>query len=191
MFVQSKPLVGALLAVSVALPGCSRKAAEVAPSYVSPARFEHLDCAQVRTEIVALSTRVRQISGDQDSEAEKDAVAVGVGLVLFWPALFFLMGEDRSGELAYLKGDYESLKQVATRKECEVAAEIAEAERLEAERVAKGRNRTYTAEEGPDGGNAPAADGTRTAKVEEARCEGGQGKRSGSEPYRPWNDLGC
>lgn len=87
-----------------------------------------------------------------------------------------------AGELGYLRGDYEPLKQVAAQKDCEVAAEITKAERLEAERMARDRNRIYTAEEGPDGA---------TAAVEGPRCEGGQGKRTGSEPYRPWDDLGC
>jgi len=174
MSARSNPLAISVLAVAVAVSGCSKKAAEVQPSYVSPARFQHLDCEQLRTEIVGVSTRVRQISGDQDDEAEKDAVAMGVGLVLFWPALFFLAGDDRAGELGYLKGDYEALKQVAAQKDCEVAAEIAEAKRLEAERVKKDRNRTYTAEEGPDG--------ARTAQAEPAGAGDTASPGAGRDP---------
>jgi len=46
---------------------------------------------------------------------------MGVGLVLFWPALFFLAGEDKKEELARLKGDYEALQQAAIRQDCQLA----------------------------------------------------------------------
>ncbi len=36
-------------------------------------------------------------SGAQDSKASNDAVATGVGVVLFWPALFFHQGRGRVG----------------------------------------------------------------------------------------------
>ena len=63
--------------------------------------------------------RVHEVAAIQDSEASGDAVAMGVGLVLFWPALFFLAdGGDRAGELARLKGESEALEQAAVGKNC-------------------------------------------------------------------------
>lgn len=38
---------------------------------------------------------------------------MGVGLVLFWPALFFLAGDDQKEELARLKGEYEALEKAS------------------------------------------------------------------------------
>lgn len=48
------------------------------------------------------------MGGAQKQQATNDAVAMGVGLVLFWPALFCLAGgNDRKEELSRLKGEYE------------------------------------------------------------------------------------
>ena len=43
---------------------------------------------------------------------------MGVGLVLFWPALFFLATPDQKEELAQLKGDYDALQAVALQQRC-------------------------------------------------------------------------
>jgi hypothetical protein len=47
---------------------------------------------------------------------------MGVGLVLLWPALFFLAGDDQKKQLASLKGEYEALHQAAIRQDCGFAA---------------------------------------------------------------------
>ncbi len=88
-------------------------------------------------EMQRISRRVHEVSGQQQKEADGDAAALGVGLVLFWPALFFMIGKDQEAELARLKGEYEALEQAAIEKECNVAAEIEEARRLNEERQEK------------------------------------------------------
>lgn len=88
-------------------------------------------------EMQRLSRRVNEIAGVQDSEATKDAVALGVGLVLFWPALFFMIGDDKEDELGRMKGEYEALEQAAIKKECNVADEIEEARRMREAREAE------------------------------------------------------
>lgn len=72
---------------------------------------------------VRCSEGIRQACrpGAQKKQADTDAVAMGVGLVLFWPALFFLAGDDQKEELARLKGEYEALQQAAIQKDCEIA----------------------------------------------------------------------
>ncbi|WP_200241917.1 hypothetical protein [Lamprobacter modestohalophilus] len=52
---------------------------------------------------------------------------MGVGLVLFWPALFFLAGGDKKDELARLKGEYDALEQAAIQKDCMIASELRDA----------------------------------------------------------------
>lgn len=74
-----------------------------------------------------VNRKVISVSGAQADEANNDAVAMGVGLVLFWPALFFLMGDDQKDELARLKGEYEALETVAIQKECDMSKEMIEA----------------------------------------------------------------
>jgi hypothetical protein len=68
-----------------------------------------------------------EVSGQQKKEATKDAVALGVGLVLFWPALFFMIGSDKKIELGRLKGEYDALEQIAIKKDCSIAAQLKEA----------------------------------------------------------------
>ena len=86
-------------------------------------------------EMMRISRRVNEVAGIQDDKAQKDAVALGVGLVLFWPALFFMPGKDKAEELARLKGEYEAIEQAAIQKECDVAKELEAARQMEAERV--------------------------------------------------------
>lgn len=65
---------------------------------------------------------------------------MGVGLVLFWPALFFLAGDDRSDELGRLKGEYEALETSAIQKKCDVAPELQLARKERKESEEKARN---------------------------------------------------
>lgn len=43
------------------------------------------------------------------ADATRDKVAMGVGLMLFWPALFSLAAGDEKAELARLKGEFEAM----------------------------------------------------------------------------------
>ena len=48
---------------------------------------------------------------------------MGVGLVVFWPALFFMaQGDDQKAEIGNLKGQYETIRDVAAKKNCSFAA---------------------------------------------------------------------
>jgi len=75
-------------------------------------------------EFMRVNRKLMEITKAQRKEANKDAVAMGVGMILFWPALFFMIGEDKKDELARLKGEYEALEQAAIQKECDIAKEI-------------------------------------------------------------------
>ena len=63
-------------------------------------------------------SRLRQI------KRTTDAVALTVGLVVFWPALFLMIGGDKRAELSDLKGQYDALDRAATEKNCAVAGEL-------------------------------------------------------------------
>ena len=72
-------------------------------------QYSNYDCDQIRGEIVRVGARVNQVAGVQDKRAKNDQIAMGVGLVLFWPALFFLASGDKKEELSRLKGEYDAL----------------------------------------------------------------------------------
>lgn len=119
-----KPIVTAALSASI-LAGCASSPDRISAAYVSPIQYSGYDCDQVRSELMRVSGRVREVAGAQKQQANSDAIAMGVGLVLFWPALFFLAGgNDRKEELSRLKGEYDALEQAAIQKSCPVAAEL-------------------------------------------------------------------
>ena len=55
-----------------------------------------------------------------DDEADADEAQMAIGLILFWPALFFLEGGDgpEAAEYAQLKGESEALERAAIAKRC-------------------------------------------------------------------------
>lgn len=108
------------------LNACASSPDEIDAQYVSPAQYNSYNCSQVEQELRLVSSRVQKVSGQQQEESNEDAVATGVGVVLFWPALFFLADDDREEELSRLKGEYNALEKAAIQKECAVADELAE-----------------------------------------------------------------
>ena len=107
------------MGLCVVLAGCASKAENIAASYTSPMVYESWSCPQIAQEAARVSSRAAQVAGVQDSKATGDAVATGVGIVLFWPALLFIKGDSTTGaELARLKGEMEAIEQVSIRKSC-------------------------------------------------------------------------
>lgn len=106
------------------LAGCASTSDKISSSYVSPLTYSSYDCDQIRMELTRVSAKVQEVAGAQNKQAKNDKVAMGVGLVLFWPALFFLAGSDKKEELANLKGQYDALGVAAIEKKCPVAEEL-------------------------------------------------------------------
>ena len=127
----------AVLIASVTLSGCADHADDVKASFVTPIQYENYSCKQIRREMIRVSQKVSEVSGVQDKHASNDAVATGVGVVIFWPALFFLASKDDHTELASLKGQYDALQQAAIEKDCDVVKEINAGKKMEEARKAK------------------------------------------------------
>lgn len=118
-----RTIVTAALCASI-LAGCASSPDKISAAYVSPIQYSNYDCDQVRSELMRVSSKVREVAGAQQKQANNDAIAMGVALVVFWPALFFIGGNDRKEELSRLKGEYDALEQAAIQKSCPVAAEL-------------------------------------------------------------------
>ena len=59
-------------------------------------------------------------AGRLDEAANNDKVIMGVGMVLFWPALFALGGtKQQEADYARLKGEYEAIGQAMIAKKCD------------------------------------------------------------------------
>jgi hypothetical protein len=103
---------------------CATAPDKVEASYVSPIQYSNLSCDQVKVELVRVADRVRVVAGEQNKDHTRDAVAMTVGLVVFWPALFFMSGRGHQDELADLKGQYDALDRAASQGDCSVVQEM-------------------------------------------------------------------
>jgi outer membrane murein-binding lipoprotein Lpp len=107
------------IGIFAAVAGCASTADKVGPQYISPLQFSAYNCDQLSLEAQRISARVAQLSGVQDQKATNDAIVTGVAIVVFWPAAFLVGGNDQNtAELSRLKGEFETIEQVAIQKKC-------------------------------------------------------------------------
>lgn len=109
----------AVLVASGILTACATAGKDISSTYVSPMQYANYDCEQLRAESMHISGRVNQLTGRLDEAASNDKAIMGVGLILFWPALFALGGtKQQEAELSRLKGEYDAIEATATTKKC-------------------------------------------------------------------------
>ena len=121
-----------------AITGCATTSSDIQATYVSPLIYNDYDCDQIAAESGRINRRAAEMTGQIDKRARDDKTQATVGLILFWPTLFFLGGNDeQNAELARLKGESEALEITAIEKKCgyvsEPVDEMPEAESTEAE----------------------------------------------------------
>lgn len=101
------------------LCACSTASKDISAAYVSPLQFQNLDCDQLSAEVLRIQARINQIGGRLDQAAANDKTITGVGIILFWPALFALGGtKQQEADYARLKGEYDAIQQAAIMKKC-------------------------------------------------------------------------
>ncbi len=108
-----------LVASVIIFSGCSKKSSDIPITYISPMQYQNYSCDQLIGESQRIQQRVGQIGGRLDEAAANDKMLTGVGVVLFWPALFALGGtKEQEAEYGRLKGEYEAVQQSAIAKNC-------------------------------------------------------------------------
>lgn len=118
MKLQPSRIIATLL-IPAFLSACATAGKDVTATYVSPVQFSNYDCDQIRQEMLRIQGRANQLSGRLDEAASNDKALVGVGMVLFWPALFALGGtKQQEAELSRLKGEYDALSAASVNKKC-------------------------------------------------------------------------
>lgn len=116
---KKKSLLAGMAILSLA--ACADKSDKIAASYVSPTIYQGMTCQQLATEAQSVVNRAQEASHAQDKKASNDAVATGVGVVLFWPALFFIKGDGaQAAEVARLKGEITAIQQASNMKNCNI-----------------------------------------------------------------------
>jgi hypothetical protein len=109
----------AAIAAAVLVSGCATRSDNISAAYVSPIGYQNYTCPQLQQEAARISARASAAIGAQDQKATNDAVATTVGVVLFWPALFFIKGDAASAaEVSRLKGEMEAIEQASVQKRC-------------------------------------------------------------------------
>ena len=108
-----------LVACCVLIAGCATSSDKIGAAYVSPMQYQSYDCDQIAAEGSRLSMRVASLQGQVDKAAANDKALTGVGVILFFPVLFALGGnQQQEAEYGRLKGEFEALQQAAVLKKC-------------------------------------------------------------------------
>lgn len=110
-----------ILLGSLILAGCASSPDKIAASYVSPLEYQGYTCKQISQEMGNVSRKATELYGKLDKTASRDNAQMAAGLILFWPALFFLEGGDgpEAAEYARLKGQRDALEDAAVQKGCD------------------------------------------------------------------------
>ncbi len=108
------------LSIGVLFSGCATSPDKLSATYVSPLKYKDYDCDQIVMEMDYVSKRTTSLYQSLKKKSDGDAAQMGIGLVLFWPALFFLEGGDgpEAQEYSNLRGEFEALRTMAVQKKC-------------------------------------------------------------------------
>jgi hypothetical protein len=114
-----KNYLGVVATTSIFVAGCAASSETVTGSYTSPLQYQTFSCQQLGEEAQRISARVAQTSGIQDQKRTSDTVATTAAIIIFWPAAFFVGGNDQNtAELARLKGEFEAIEKAGIQKNC-------------------------------------------------------------------------
>ena len=109
----------AVVVAAMLVSGCATSSDKISAAYVSPMQYQSYDCDQISAEGSRLNQRVLALQGQVDKAASNDKALTGVGLILFFPVLFALGGnQQQEAEYGRLKGESEALQQSAILKKC-------------------------------------------------------------------------
>lgn len=113
-----------VVAVALLASACASQPDKIQTAYVSPMKYAGYDCQQVVMEMDHIGRRTTELHMALQTKANNDGAQMAIGMLLFWPALFFLEGGDgpEAAEYARLKGEHEALRQTAVQNKCDTAA---------------------------------------------------------------------
>lgn len=114
-----KIFIMTVLVPMFSLINCTKSGDRIAATYVDPIQYESYDCEQIQAALNRINARVSDLTGQLNKAATNDKWLTTAGVIIFWPALFALGGDDeKEAQLARLKGEYDALQTVATTKKC-------------------------------------------------------------------------
>ena len=106
---------------AIALSACAKHTHELGTAYVSPLVYQDHTCRHLSGEMARLTRRAQELTYSVNKNAQGDSVAMGVGMILFWPSLFFIDGDNPDAqEYSRIRGEYDAAEQAAIQKDCAV-----------------------------------------------------------------------
>lgn len=106
-----------IISILMMMTGCGGRQAY--PVQVSQIGDNRLSCNQLESEMGRINYEIQNKSGQKSKGDNKDAALAVTGLILFWPALFFmdLSNADKT-ELEAMRSRHNHLKSIYTNKGC-------------------------------------------------------------------------
>lgn len=109
----------ATITAAALIAGCATNPDKIDAAYVSPTKYADLDCQQLAAERVNIERRTLEVKTKAERKHKNDSTKMGVGLLLFWPTLFFISGDGpEAAEYAQLQGEARAIREAATSKHC-------------------------------------------------------------------------
>ena len=99
-----------LSAAASLVVGCATPPGKINADYVSPVVYSKMDCEAKAVELGRVESRISSLGKRLEDKASSDAAVTAVGMILFWPSLFFIDGDGASAqEYARLKGEKDAI----------------------------------------------------------------------------------
>lgn len=103
----------------VALSACAPAPDQIAPTPTSATIYGNLSCSQISAEQASVISQLNPLVQAQQTAADNDSAAMGIGLILFWPAaLLAAGGPDYQAQIAGLRGQINALNTAALQRGC-------------------------------------------------------------------------
>lgn len=112
-----------ILFAFILMVGCATHPDKIHETYVSSINYQNHSCEELNEEMEHVTRKSQELHASLSKLANDDSVQMGIGLILFWPALLFLEGGDgrEASEYARLKGDMNAIHEMSSKKNCKIA----------------------------------------------------------------------
>lgn len=110
----------AIVAIVSLMTGCASSPDSMQPTYVSPLEYRDYNCDQISSEMNHVSRETNRLYNSLEKKSNNDNAQMAAGMLLFWPALFFLEGGDgaEASQYSQLKGEFEALRTASVERDC-------------------------------------------------------------------------
>lgn len=99
--------------------GCAKRPENITARFAPASGYRAMACEQLNDERMRVGLELQRITALQQENADADALLMGVGMVIFWPALIGLAATtDRSDQIAGMMGERDAMDIAAREKGC-------------------------------------------------------------------------